>query len=274
MPIELAPDHKIGLALANPIMIASGCGGYGAAYQGLIDQTVFGAIVTNPITLRPRRGAPGLRLVETSAGFVLDTGLQNPGVKKVIREYRQAWSRLGVPIIAHLPAAEPADLHRTARALAGTDTIAAIELGIPHHAIPFDLKPWIEAVQRDCLLPVLVKLPLDRALELAEAAANAAANAGADILVIGLPPLATALSPTGEPVTGYLYGPALHGLALHAVQAVKELVDLPIIAAGGIHTLNDAQAFLQAGASAVQLDSLLFIDPKSAVELARALPAD
>lgn len=267
MPVELAPNHKIGLVLANPTMIASGCGGYGTAYQGLIDQTVFGAIVTNPITLRPRRGAPGPRLVETSAGFVLDTGLQNPGVKKVIRAYRQTWSRLGVPIIAHLPAADPADLHRTARALAGTDTIAAIELGLPHHAVPFDLKPWLEAVQRDCLLPILVKLPLDRALELAEAAADA----GADILVIGLPPLATALSSTGEPVTGYLYGPALHGLALHVVQSVKALVDLPIVAAGGIHTLNDAQAFLQAGASVVQLDSLLFIDPKSAGELARTL---
>jgi dihydroorotate dehydrogenase (NAD+) catalytic subunit len=267
MSIELAPDHKIGLALANPVMIASGCGGYGTAYQGLIDQTVFGAIITNPITLRPRRGAPGPRLVETSAGFVLDTGLQNPGVKKVIRQYSRAWSRLGVPIIAHLPATDPNDLHRTARALAGTDTIAAIELGIPHHAIPFDLKPWIKAIQRDCLLPILVKLPLDRTLELAEVAADA----GPDILVIGLPPLATALSPTGEPVTGYLYGPALHALAVHAVRSVTELVDLPIVAAGGIHTLNDAQAFLQAGATAVQIDSLLFIDPKSAVELARAL---
>jgi dihydroorotate dehydrogenase (NAD+) catalytic subunit len=101
--------------------------------------------------------------------------------------------------------------------------------------------------------------------------AEAAVDAGADILVIGLPPLATALSPTGEPVTGYLYGPALHGLALHAVQLVRGLVDLPIVAVGGIHTLNDAQAFLQAGASAVQLDSLLFIDPKSAGELAQGL---
>jgi dihydroorotate dehydrogenase (NAD+) catalytic subunit len=267
MSIELAPNHKLGLMLANPVMIASGCGGYGTAYQGLIDQTVFGAIVTNPITLRPRRGTPGPRLAETRAGFVLDTGLHNPGVKKVIRGYRQVWSRLDVPIIAHLPAADPDDLHRTARALAGTDAIAAIELGLPHHAGPFDLKPWIEAVQRDCLLPIMVKLPLDRAPELAEAAVDA----GADILVIGLPPLATALSPTGEPVTGYLYGPALHGLALHAVQLVRGLVDLPIVAVGGIHTLNDAQAFLQAGASAVQLDSLLFIDPKSAGELAQGL---
>ncbi|RPJ55510.1 MAG: hypothetical protein EHM12_12080, partial [Dehalococcoidia bacterium] len=77
--IELAPNHKIGLSLANPVMIASGCCGYGSAYRPLLDLSAFGAIVTNPITLRSQRGASQPRLVETLAGLILNTGDQNPG---------------------------------------------------------------------------------------------------------------------------------------------------------------------------------------------------
>ncbi len=265
--IELAPDHKIGLPLTSPVMIAAGCGGYGTAYQRLVDLAAFGAIVTNPITLRPRRGSPQPRLVETTAGFILHTGQQNPGVRKVIRQYGQSWRRLGVPIIAHLPADEPDDLRRTARALASTETIAAIELGVPHAATPGDIECWIRAIRADCLLPLLVKLPLDRAVDMAEAAAKAQAEA----LVIGAPPLGTVLSPlNGETVSGYLYGPALHSLALYAVQTIKGMVELPLVAAGGIHTLADVQAFVQVGANAVQLDSLLFIEPQSAYDITLA----
>lgn len=266
--IELAPNHKIGLSLSGPVLIAAGCGGYGPAYQRLIDLTAFGALVTNPITLRPRRGAAQPRLVETAAGFILDTGLQNPGVRKVLRQYGPGWLRLGLPVIAHLPAAEPEDLRRTARVLAGHEAIAAIELGLPSGAAPNDVEPWLRAIRADCLLPVLIKLPLDRTLDLAEAAAKAAAEA----LVIGAPPPGTAFSPaTGVMISGDLYGPALHNLALSAIEAVKSRVDLPLIAAGGIHTLAEAEACLKAGAMAVQLDSLLFIEPGLAYQLALAL---
>ncbi len=266
--IELAPDHKIGLPLASPVLIAAGCCGYGAAYQRLIDLAAFGAIITNPITLRPRRGVPQPRLLETTAGFILNTGLQNPGVRKVIQQHSKAWPRLRTPVIAHLPADEPDDLRRVARALASTDTIIAIELGLPPLAAPGDIESWIRAIHHDCPLPLLVKLPLDTAIEMAEVTANAFADA----LVIGSPPVGTALSPVdGEMIDGYLYGPALHSIALHATQIVRGLVDLPIIAAGGIHSLAEAQSFLQAGAMAVQIDSLLFIEPKSSYDIALAL---
>ncbi|MBN1993157.1 MAG: nitronate monooxygenase [Anaerolineae bacterium] len=264
--IELAPDHKIGLFLSNPVMVAAGCVGYGQAYRQLIDLSVFGAFVTNPITLRPRHGPSQPRLVETTAGFVLDTGAQNPGVKKVIREYGKIWHNFAVPVIAHLPAAEPDDLFRTVRALDTTDAVAAIELGIPFLATPRDIAAWVRAVREGCLLPVLVKLPLATALEIAEAAVRAAADA----LVLGSPPLGTALyQPTGKMVTGHLYGPALHSLVLRTLQIVGELVETPLIAAGGIHSLADAQAFLAAGAAAVQLDSLLWLEPKEAETIAR-----
>ncbi len=265
--IELAPHHKIGLPLANPVMIASGCGGYGTAYHHLIDLTAFGAMVTNPITLRPWSGSAQPRLAETRAGFVLNTGFENAGVRKVIRQNHKEWSRLGLPVIAHLPADDPDDLRRTARALAGSEAIAAIELGLPEGIIWPDIQPWARAVREGCLLPLLLKLPYEGALDLAEGAAGLA-----DALVVSAPPLGAALPPgSEEPVRGYLYGPLLHGLVLELLLVLNSMVDLPVVAVGGIHTLADAQAFLQAGASAVQIDSLLFIDPVEAETIARGI---
>jgi dihydroorotate dehydrogenase (NAD+) catalytic subunit len=268
--IELAPNHKIGLSLSNPVMIASGCGGYGSPYRQLIDLSAFGAIVTNPITLRPRPGPPQPRLVETTAGFILDTGAQNPGVKKVIREYRKTWRGVKTSVIAHLPADEPDDLRRTARALAGTEAIAAIELGLPPGSTQRDVEHWMRAVREGCMLPVLVKLPLATAVEMAEVVLETAP----DILVIGAPLLGAAQTPTGEVVRGHLYGPALQPLVLEVLQVLQEFVDAPIVAVGGIHSLADAQAFLAAGAGAVQIDSLLYVEPKLAHEIALALQTD
>ena len=265
--IDLAPQHKVGLTISNPVMIASGCGGYGPAYRSLLDLSAFGAFVTNPITLRPRSGPAQPRLAETAAGLVLNTGEQNPGVKKVIQYYAKNWRNLATPVIAHLPADEPDDLRRTAQALASIEAIAAVELGLPHQAIPRDVIQWLRAIQEGCPLPVLVKLPLDQAEELA----IVAVEAGADALVIGAPPLASAMAENNLMVNGYLYGPALHSMALRSVQLVREVIRVPIIACGGIHSLADAQAFLSAGAIAVQIDSLLWIEPKQAEAIAKEL---
>lgn len=271
--IELAPQHKIGLNLTSPVMIAAGCAGYGPAYQPLLDLSAFGAIVTNPITLRPRHGAKQPRLVETPGGFILNTGEQNPGVKKVIQQYQKSWAHLSPAIIAHLPADDADDLLRAARALAfletpqGQNLVAAIELGLPLSARPHDIARWIHAVREGSSLPLLVKLPLGAPLDMVDAAADAYA----DTLVIGTPPLAAAQAGPDHPiVTGHLYGPALHSLALRDLQMVKSWVDLPLIAAGGIHSLADARSFLNAGAVAVQLDSLLFIEPKEAETIAKS----
>jgi dihydroorotate dehydrogenase (NAD+) catalytic subunit len=265
--IELAPNHKIGLSLTNPVMIAAGCGGYGPAYRPLIDLSAFGALVTNPITLRPQHGIPQPRLVETTAGLVLNTGEQNPGVKKVIQLYAKIWRNLGIPVIAHLPAAEPDDLCRAAGALAGVEVIAAIELGLPDDAVPREVAAWLRAVREGGALPVLVKLPLTAAVKLAAAAEDAQADA----LVVGSPPPGTALAANGQMVSGYLYGPAMHSLVLRQMQLVRAEVDLPIIACGGIHSPADAQAFLSAGSVAVQLDTLLWIEPQQAEAIARQL---
>ncbi|MCK6629273.1 MAG: nitronate monooxygenase [Anaerolineae bacterium] len=272
--IELAPQHKIGLSLSNPVMIAAGCAGYGQAYHSLLDLAAFGAIVTNPITLRPRRGPAQPRLAETPGGFILNTGEQNPGVKKIIQQAQKSWTNLSTAIIAHLPVDEPDDLLRTARALAhletpqGQNVLAAIELGLPPQAHPHEARRWIRAIQEGSPLPLLVKLPLGTPFDLAEAVAEAQADA----LVIGSPPQGAAQAGHGGAIiSGALYGPALHSLALYDLQQLKSWLDLPIVAAGGIHSLANAEAFLAAGATAIQLDSLLFIEPKQAESIAKHL---
>jgi len=185
---ELAPNHKIGLSLSSPVMIASGFCGYGDAYHRLLDLSSFGAIVTGPITLRPQRGQPQPRLVETKAGFILNTGQQNPGVKKVLRQYGKIWPKLGVPIMAHLPATDPDDLMRTAHALSGVQTphgesvIVAIELELPRQAAIQDVARWVRAVHAGSELPLMVKIPLNAHLEIAETAVKE----NADALVVGV----------------------------------------------------------------------------------------
>ncbi|MCB0168072.1 MAG: nitronate monooxygenase, partial [Anaerolineae bacterium] len=195
---------------------------------------------------------------------------QNPGVRKVIQENRKSWARLGLPIIVHLPADLPDDLTRTARALSSIQTpqgdplLIAIELGLPLEAAPQEVEAWIAAIQAGSELPLLVKLPIGGDPALAERAVKAQADA----LVIGTPPLGTAYAPAHrQTISGHLFGSALHSLVLRDLQMVAN-VDVPLVAVGGIHSAADVHTLLQAGATAVQIDSLLFIDPQAAYQLA------
>lgn len=249
-----------------PVMLATGFAGYGDAYQGLLDMAVFGAVVTNPVTLRPQHGTTMPRLAETNAGFVWDTGHANPGVRKVITQYGAMWARLGIPVIAHLPVEAPDDMTRTARALGSQAGIAALEVGLPSDASGYDMEVWLHAIQADCMLPVLAKLSVLASVEMAEDAAMM----GYSALVIGTPPLGAAMADDEMTlVNGWLYGPTLHALTLDAVNLLRDRVDVPIVATGGIHALSDAEALLAVGADAVQVDSWVWRDPKGVETMAR-----
>lgn len=267
--IELAPTHKVGLQLDRPVMPASGFFGYGRPAGKLIDAAAFGAIVTGPVTLRPVQGAAPPRLAETGGGFVLETGGQNPGVRHVIRHFASFWQRLGVPVIAHLPATPPEDLARTARALESAGGVAAFELGLPEACNEASIGRWLDAIHQASELPVLTKLPWQRAASLAQIALQA----GSDALVVATPPRAAGVIAPGVGVAldGHYFGHGLHALTLSVLGRVAEFCDRPLIASGGIHTLAEARAFLEAGAVAIQLDSLLFVDPGAALRLIEAL---
>jgi dihydroorotate dehydrogenase (NAD+) catalytic subunit len=263
--IDLAPHHKHGLTLANPVLNAAGTLGFAHEYRGLLDLRCLGAFITNPLTLRARTPAHAPNAVALAEGVLIHTGLPNPGVAAALRRWDREWRRLGVPVIVHLAATTPGETARATELLERATGVAAIELGLRD-----DLRAAEAArLAREARggLPVIVRLPVTRAAELAAPVAQA----GADALAVGAPPRGEA--PAGErAVTGRLYGPQQFDLSLAAVRAVAEqALGLPLIGAGGIYTLANARAMLAAGAVAVQFDAAVWTQPGLLDEAARAL---
>ncbi|NDJ78221.1 MAG: hypothetical protein GYB65_18385 [Chloroflexi bacterium] len=255
--------------IENPVMVATGTFGFDhTAYRDLIDLVKLGAMITNPISWKPRQVARGPRVVPLSSGVLVHTGLPNPGMKRVIRDHAARWARSPLPVIVHIIATTGADVARCAGALEGRDGVAGIELGLHDQAEVEDVEDFLVAVEESCQLPVIVRLPLYRAALLA----RAAQEAGAGALVVAAPPRGTARDPqTGRLAGGRIYGPWLKAQALRAAGQVAQIVDIPVIGSGGIHSPDDARDFIDAGAVAVQIDSLTWIRPRMTEIIARNL---
>ena len=268
MTTELASHNKHSLTLAAPLLAGSGAVGYADAWPPGITAAMFGALVTSPVSWRPRRGHPPGRLAETPASFILATGDHNPGFRRVIDDHALDWRRLSVPVIMALAGSTVEDWDRIAAHLEDEPAIAGLELHVAEGARPVDVANWVSAVLRATTLPLLVKLPSAQA----PALATPAIQAGADALVVGAAPLAAALTAAGTRIAGPLAGPAAFPFTLRAVAAVAGLnLPAPVIAAGGISRLADARLCFAAGAVAVQIRSLLWVDPAAAVQLAADL---
>ena len=267
--IELTRPGKNTLVIDNPVMSASGIVGLdGAAYRDLIDLTKIGAIVTNPVTWRPRRVARGPRVVPLPSGVLVHTGLPNPGITAVIKEYGPRWSGSPVPIIVHVVATSPADVGRCLAALEHCEGIAGVEIGLHDQSTPDDIEQTLQVALDNTQLPLLVCVPLYNAIE----AARVAQGAGAGGLVIAAPPRGTARDPeSGQLVGGRVYGPWLKALALRAVGQIVRTAAIPVIGSGGIHSADDARDFLEAGAVAVQVDTVIWSQPHLWEVIARNL---
>ena len=270
--IDLAPGHKLGLTLANPVILAAGAIGYGEALPAGLDLGLLGAVVVGPI-LGSSRGGGGLpRLGETSGGVVLATGPHNRGVRDVVQRFAPLWPRLGCPVIAHLADAEPDVLAKTARRLNPADGLQGLEIAVPPAADVRLAVSLVRAAVHNSELPVSVKLPLDRA----ELLALAMIDAGVSWLVVGLPPRGAGLgfdpwSDTRQAVTGSVYGPLAFASMLMSLLAVGRLqLGAPLVACGGIHTLEQAAQALTAGAAALQVDSAVWVEPGLPQRLALA----
>lgn len=267
--IDLAPHHKAGLVVANPILLAGGVIGYGEAVHPGIDLAVLGAVVVGPIVLDSRAGAGPPRLAETNGGFVLDTGLQNRGLSASLAKFARLWPRLGCPVIMQLADRQPRQLAQVAEQLTTVVGLAGLELLLPRQADVVLTSALVRTVARITDLPLWVKLPLPQAALLAPAAIEA----GAAGLVVGQPPVGAL--PYGREteqfsvVTGALYGPLVFASMLQALTAVARL-NLPgaLVACGGLHTREQITQAL-AVAQAVQLDSVAWVEPGWPQRLAR-----
>lgn len=267
--IELTHAGKTTLVVDNPVMPAAGTVGFdGSAYADLIDLKKLGAIVTNPVSWRPRQAARGSRVVPLPSGALVHTGLPNPGITRVIKQYGARWARSFTPVIVHIIGTHPDDVARCGAALDGRDGVAGIELGLHDQAAPQDVAILLDALLNSTQIPVLVQVPLYNALALAQAAQDA----GAGGLVIAAAPRGTARDPeTGQLVGGRVYGPWLHAQALRAVGQIAQIAQVPLVGCGGIHSADDARDYLEAGAAAVQVDTLTWVQPRQLEIIARNL---
>jgi dihydroorotate dehydrogenase (NAD+) catalytic subunit len=256
--IELAPRHKIGLPVDNPVLLAGGSVGYGEAVHRGLDLAQVGGVVVGPISRHPLPGSEGPRLAETSGGFVLQTGLQNRGINAVMKKFARLWPRLGCPVIAQIADSHPEDAATTARRLLGAAGLMGLELLLARQTSAGDLSLLVRAIRRANDLPLWLKLPLESALALAPIAADL----GVDSLVIGQPLQGAAINQQKQAVRGALYGPLTFAPMLATLLDLAQL-DLPLtlIACGGIHTPTQARQTLAAGATAFQLDSAIWIEP-------------
>jgi dihydroorotate dehydrogenase (NAD+) catalytic subunit len=285
LSVDLAPGHKRGLLLKNPVMTASGTFSYGLDWS-FFDVNELGAVVTKSTTLRPRSGNPQPRTAETPAGMLNSIGLQNPGIDEVIDRYAPVWAGWSVPVIVSVLGATPDEYAAVAERLDGVEGVAGIELNISspnaqRGGMEFGQDPEAaaavtKAVVRATTLPVIVKLTpnVTDIVSIARAAVESGASA---LCVINTLQAMAIDARSGQPVIGAtlagLSGPAIKPVGLRMVYQVARAVDVPIIGCGGVMTAEDALEYIEAGASAVQVGTATFANPCAPLEVLRGLAA-
>jgi dihydroorotate dehydrogenase (NAD+) catalytic subunit len=280
LAVQLAPSSKRGLLLKNPVMTASGTFGYGTEYSDFVDVQRLGAIVCKGTTLQPREGNPQPRLAETPSGLLNSIGLQNIGVEALIREKAPLWASWQVPVIVNIAGESIDEYARLAARLHGVAGVSGLELNIScpnvkSGGMEFGVDPGAAAsvtamVKKASSLPVIVKLTpnVTSIVEIAQAVADA----GADVLCLintlrGMAIDVSARKPALGNICGGLSGPAIKPVALHMVYEVAGRVKVPIVGCGGIMSARDALEFIMAGASAVEVGTAQFVNPRALLDV-------
>ncbi len=271
-----------GLKLNNPVFTVSGTCGYADELNDFMDVNCLGGFITKSITLKPRKGNPPPRIVETDSGMLNAIGWANVGLDKFIEEKLPAIRQLTTPVFVNLAGTNTTEYAAVAQRLASEDAIAGFELNIScpnveQGGISFGTDPELvrevtSEVKKVCGGKVLM-IKLAPAVTDISAIARIAIDAGADAL--GLINTFTAMVidiETRKPVlanrTGGLSGPAIKPIAVYLVNKIYNEVakerGIPILGMGGIRTASDAIEFIIAGASAVGIGTANFIEPDCA----------
>jgi dihydroorotate dehydrogenase (NAD+) catalytic subunit len=238
-----------------PWMNAAGSLGFAPEKHGPVDLSRLGAFVTHPISLEKRSPAHGARYLAYPGGFLLHTGYPNPGLRAAVRRYSEGWGRSPIPVLVHLLCQKVDELSQMVQRLEGLPGVAGIELGLPPEIEAGQARALIEAATGE--LPVIVRLPLERAIELAAALAKNDAQADSLAAFSLGPPRGLLPTTDGDLARGRLHGPGVFPLALAAVKALS-IFGVPVIGGGGVYRIEQAEAMLRVGAAAVQLDAVLW----------------
>ena len=262
------------LTLANPLIAASGCFGYGVEYAGVVDLSILGGVAVKGLFLAERQGHPPQRIVETPSGMLNAIGLQGIGVHRFINEKLPELRALRATVIVNICGSTLDEYVELARILSDAEGVAALELNISCPNIKeggitfgcslhgtFDV---VSAVRKVTRLPIIPKLT-PNVTDVASFA-KASEDAGADAVSLVNTFLAMAIDvetrrPKLSNVMGGLSGPAIRPIAVRMVYDCHRAVKIPIIGMGGIASAKDILEFMIAGATAVQVGTANFADP-------------
>lgn len=274
-----------GLAMKNPVTVASGTYGYGQEYARYYDLGRLGAVTTKSLSLAPRAGNKPPRLVETPAGMLNAIGLQNVGIEEYLRSKAPFLRKQGVPIIGNIYGKSAGEYAELAARLEREDAADAIEANLScpnvHDAKsaagavlvsqdPEAVRTYTRTIRAATKLPLFIKLT-PNVMNIREPAV-AAQEGGADGVCLINTLLGMAIDPEKRRprlsnIVGGLSGPAIRPVAVKMVWDAAQVIDIPIIGTGGICTAGDAVEFLLAGATAVSVGSMNFRQPDAPIRV-------
>ncbi len=282
VPASLAV-RLCGVPLATPVIGASGTYGFGEEYAGIVDLRWLGAVSGKGLTLEGKDGNKGERLYETPSGLINSIGLQNPGVRHFIKHELPRMKALGPKAMANLGGSTIETYEEGAALLDATD-VDFIELniscpnvkagGIAYGVKAESAREVVARVRKCTKKPLVVKMSpnaeniVDMAL--------ACQDAGADALSLVNTFQAMAIDlerrrPVFDNVFAGLSGPAIRPIALRMVYQVCKAAQVPVVGLGGIATAEDALGFIMAGATAVQVGTANFANPRACEDIARGM---
>lgn len=284
----MKPDMKVmlaGIELANPVIAASGTFGYGIEFEEIVSLERIGAFVTKGISLEPMAGHAAPRIVQTAAGMLNAIGLQNIGVEEYLEKKLPPMKRYPkCKVFVNVFGYTVAEYVQVIERLNQAEGIAAYELnascpnvhagGMAFGADAGELEYLVREARKASQRPLIVKLS-PNVTSVAQMA-RVSAEAGADAVSLTNTFLAMSIDvETRQPrltnITGGLSGPAIKPIALRMVYETARSVDIPILGMGGIVTAEDAVEFLLAGATAVQVGTASYADPRATERLAKGL---
>ncbi len=284
MDEKLQVDIGRDLLLKNPVMTASGTFGYGSEYNEFVDLNYLGGIIVKGLSLKPSKGNPPPRIVETPSGMLNAIGLENVGIDAFITKKLPFLKKFPTPVITNIYGRDMDEYAALASRVEETEGIAGVEVniscpnvklgGIAFGADPASAYRVVQAVRNQTTKHVMVKLS-PNVTDIVEIASRVE-DAGADSLSLintltGMAVDIDTCLPKLANITGGLSGPAIKPIALRMVWQVAQKVHIPVIGVGGIMTAQDALEFLVVGATAVQVGTANFVNPRATMEIVQGI---
>lgn len=272
------------LRLKNPVLTASGTFGYGTEFAPFLDLEALGGFIVKGTTLHPREGNDYPRMAETPSGMLNCVGLQNKGVGHFCREIYPTLKDLKTNVIVNVSGSTIEDYAECAARIAELEHIPAIELniscpnvkagGMAFGVTTEGASAVVKAVRKVYPKTLIVKLS-PNVTDITEIARAVEAE-GADSVSLINTLLGMAIdiekrSPVLSIATGGLSGPAVRPIALRMVWQTAKAINIPVIGLGGICTAEDAISFIMAGATAIQIGTANFLDPRTAQQVAEGI---